>query len=954
MNIGPLFFAQPWALIGLIALPIIFWLMRATPPAPQRATLPSLALLDGLNPDEETPANTPWWIIALRFTAAAAAIIGFSQPVFQPVPQNAVASNTSTLVIVDDGWTSANQWSDITKTISSATDQVTDTGGDIRIIFSASLKRELDTALGAEDLRKRLQLTAPSPWSPNHTETLSLIQEADFEPSHILWMSDGFEHTGTNGLTEYLSDIGNVEIYSFAPKASYAITSAQTVPNGALVELKRIASADRQEARVVAENNAGLSLATTTAVFETDQDLATAEFSIPAAILNQVSRFRVLGSSSAGQVWLWDDTSNTPSVAIADPSISDQPLLEEYYYVRKALAPHAQLMEGDLGDMLARSPDAIILGDRSLIDHPLAKQLEDWVKDGGALIRFAGPKLAAANTQILTPTQLRPATRALGGALAWEKPQTIATFPETKAFASIKTPEESILVRKQVLAQPSSDLAAKTWAKLSDGTPLVTARTLGRGTIILFHVTATPLWSDLPYDGAFVSMLRRSAASGNGKRQETPSNEGNLAPHRVLDAFGALNAPSGDTKPVSTENFATSIPSQATPPGLYQGPQGSRALNVGNFAPVNQVEWPSNALVFEEALSQTRRGLEGIFLMLAFALLLVDVIISLLVTGRFRKFSRHALTVMVVMFGSYIFAVDPAVAQSAKQQDISAKQREAALQMRFAYVETDTPSLNLQLKAGLTGLNLELYRRTSVEPAAPHAVKLGVDPLDLYPMIYYAPPRNAAALSPEEIEALNSYLRNGGSLVIDTRDAIPGQKVSSRLKDVLKGLDVPPLQPTPPDHVLSRSFYLLNEFPGRIASGQLWIEANHSEGANSLGDRVSRVYIGASDWIGAWAIDENKRPLNLMDGQETNRERAYRFGINLVMCVLTGNYKEDQVHVPALLQRLDQENSFEPKNNSNRRKTILPSPDSGNPQDLDDFFESMRKQRDQQEAQDPQ
>lgn len=949
MNLGPVFFAQPLALLGLLALPIILWLLRATPPEPKRVSLPSIALLDDIKQIEETPAKTPWWILALRFAAAALAIIGFSQPILHP-SQKMTPQSQSTLFVVDDGWTSAGKWENIKKTIQSVSGDVLDAGGDVHLAFTTpqTKKLEIDKTFGAESLRKQLQIIRPSPWLPDYQKALTHIQNTEYKPDKIVWLSDGLQHEGSDKFVDYLENQPAVEVYLFSPSSAFAISQASTSSNGASVTLSRLNTENTQEIRVIAENNRGQSLASSIAVFPVGRTNTVAEFAIPSAVLNQVSRFRILGASSAGQVWLWDDTSIMPSVALADPTPSDQPLLEEYYYIRKALTNNAQIMEGSLKEMIARSPDAIILGDRALTGNANLDELENWIKDGGAFIRFAGPKIAASENHLLTPSPLRSATRALGGALAWEKPQPIAPFPKDKGFAEIKTPAEKVLVRRQVLAQPSSDLLANTWARLQDGTPLVTARPLGRGIIILFHVTATPEWSDLPYDGAFVQMLHRATASGNGNRNEFSDTSGSLSPFRILDAYGILNTPSGELKPLPIDAFSAAIPSFQSPPGLYQGPQGSRALNAGMFATEALKALPANAVVFDDASLQTRRGLEGMFLMGALVCLFVDLFVSLLISGRFRNFSSTAAIIVSLCVLGPNLMPSKAFAQSNNNQvsTISQKQKEAALQMRFAYVETSDASLNLQLEAGLRGLNTELFRRTSVEPAAPHAVKLGEDALDLYPMLYFAPPRNAEALPADQIEALNVYLRSGGSLVIDTRDAVPGQQASKSLKGIMQGLDVPPLLPTPNDHVLTRSFYLLDSFPGRLSAGRVWIESANSTNATAKGDRVSRIYIGASDWIGAWAIDEQKRPLNSMVGQETQREKAYRFGINLVMCILTGNYKEDQVHIPALLERLDQEHANDPENSSRPLRELRRS---SPPQNLDDFFNQKRRQRDQQE-----
>ena len=117
------------------------------------------------------------------------------------------------------------------------------------------------------------------------------------------------------------------------------------------------------------------------------------------------------------------------------------------------------------------------------------------------------------------------------------------------------------------------------------------------------------------------------------------------------------------------------------------------------------------------------------------------------------------------------------------------------------------------------------------------------------------------------------------------------------------GLDIPPLMPLPSDHVLTRSFYLLQDFPGRSAGGEVWIEAREDRRL----DGVSSVIVGGNDWAGAWAMDAQGQPLYaVVPGGERQRELAWRFGVNVVMYALTGNYKADQVHVPAILQRIGQ------------------------------------------------
>jgi hypothetical protein len=485
--------------------------------------------------------------------------------------------------------------------------------------------------------------------------------------------------------------------------------------------------------------------------------------------------------------------------------------------------------------------------------------------------------------------------------MSWETPQRIADFKPTSPFFGVPKPTDTA-VRQQVLAQPSAELESLTWAELQDGTPLVTARRMGQGELVLFHVTADPDWSDLPYTGAFVEMLRRSVVSGGGRaRADAQTIQGALTPSRVLDGFGVLTPPQSSATPIEASALLTTRPGPTTPPGLYIGPGGERALNAGAPAPQPVENWPLEVTVTEQAAVVERAGLGGWMIAAALAIVALDLIIALAFAGRLPRIGRRAATGLAIFFLAAA-AITGAPHASAQTSDQLA--REAAAHLRFAYVKTADRRLDDITKAGLFGLSYQLGLRTSVEPDMPHGVDLAKDHLELYPMIYYAVPRDAKPLSQAAVAKVNAYLRAGGAFVVDTRDAAPGRDVSANLSQLLSGIDAPPMQPAPANHVLTKSYYLIKSFPGRL-NGRLWIESGAADRDTRRGDGVSGLFIGGSDWAGAWAIDQNTgRPLLSMDGGENAREMAYRFGINLVMYILTGNYKEDQVHIPDLLDRL--------------------------------------------------
>jgi hypothetical protein len=202
---------------------------------------------------------------------------------------------------------------------------------------------------------------------------------------------------------------------------------------------------------------------------------------------------------------------------------------------------------------------------------------------------------------------------------------------------------------------------------------------------------------------------------------------------------------------------------------------------------------------------------------------------------------------------------------------------------------------------------------------------MGVDPardeLAFFPLLYWPIDPDGQLPTAATMARIDAYMKQGGSVLFDTRDELDhttgvtgfsGTTAGERLQAMLANLDIPPLEPVPADHVLTKAFYLLNDFPGRYAGGSLWVEASTTDDQPSnrparAGDGVTTILITSNDFASAWAVDESGAFLfPTVPSDPLQRERSYRTGINIVMYTLTGNYKADQVHVPALLERLGQ------------------------------------------------
>jgi hypothetical protein len=295
------------------------------------------------------------------------------------------------------------------------------------------------------------------------------------------------------------------------------------------------------------------------------------------------------------------------------------------------------------------------------------------------------------------------------------------------------------------------------------------------------------------------------------------------------------------------------------------------------------------------------------------------------VSGRLRRGGlRHApataaALALLVAAGLVLGAGSARAQDEPAASDVEAVY--AANETVLAYVVTGNPRIDAISKAGLDGLSRALFDRTAIEPADPVAVDLESQEIAFYPFLYWPITESQPTPSDAAVAKLNDFLRFGGMILFDTQDADLGGTMGGTtpngrtLQRIAARLDVPPLEPMPHDHVLTRTFYLLQDFPGRWTGGPVWVEASPAaeevEGMpfRNLNDGVTPIVIGGNDWAAAWAVQENGQqmfPVGRGIAGERQRELALRFGVNLIMYVMTGNYKSDQVHVPALLDRLGQ------------------------------------------------
>ncbi|MEL7256245.1 MAG: BatA domain-containing protein, partial [Pseudomonadota bacterium] len=520
MTLGAIGFTTPWLLAPLLALPILWIILRAVPPAPIRRRFPGVALLLGLKDDDTVSDRTPWWLLLLRMLAVAAAIVALAGPILNP-RQTAEAQNSGPLLIVlDASWASARDWPAKSELLDA---MLAEAGREARPVGMMRLSdAEPPVFQAAEAWRSRLSGMAPSPWAASETsmiDTASMLGDENFETR---WLSDGLDRTGRETLLQALEDRGPVTVYE-SPVPIIALKPAIVEDGDIRITGVRAVAGTPRAVQVEAHGRdpSGVSriLADLTLQFQPGDLEAIGLLSLPSELRARLTRFEIAGQRHAGAVTLTDDSLKRREVALIAGREDREglELLSPLHYLEQALEPTADILEGSLLDILPANPDVVVLADVATLSVAEEEALLDWANEGGMLLRFAGPRLAASDVSRsaespLLPVRLRAGGRTVGGAMSWGEPKQLAPFAENSPFFGL-TPSPDITVSAQVMAQPDPTLAERVIAQLSDGTPLVTRKRIGAGQVVLFHITANAEWSTLPLSGVFVQMLERLAVS---------------------------------------------------------------------------------------------------------------------------------------------------------------------------------------------------------------------------------------------------------------------------------------------------------------------------------------------------------------------------------------------------------------------------------------------------------
>lgn len=936
----PLSFGFPAILWGLLALPVIWWLLRLTPPRPQVEVFPPLRILERVLKREDVPHKSPWWLTLLRLLMAALVILALAEPVFNP-RERVPTGGSALALVVDNGWASAAGWDRRVATAQRLINDAEKNEMPILLAFTAEKPNQQIGPYGAGEARDRLNAVQPRPIPVDRAGVYATVAAAmeQLPGATLALLTDGL--AGKDDTAAFATLLGRDPanlVWAAPDRLDIAgLTAADNGVDRFIISAVRAPEGPAPRFMTAgAFDGKGRRIGDAAITFRPGETVATSEIVVPFELRNDFASIALDGQNHAGAVRVLDETAKRRRVGLLSQTPVDETrqLLSPLYYIRRALEPFADIIEPASPDLteaipqlLEQKPAVIVMGDVGTIPETARAPLVAWMENGGTLIRFASSRLlTAGNDDQLLPVKLRLGERLLGGSLSWTEPQSVTEFPSNGPFANLPPPSD-VTVTRQILAEPTADLAARTWATLADGTPLVTADRRGKGMVVLFHITPLATWSNLPISGTFVEMLRSIVQLSRNQGAVAAVPDGApaalLPPYRMIAADGMIVPPDADARPLEVGKGASPVTIE-NPPGLYGTEDGVVAHNLlpadAALAPIERPAVSVPVVTERYALDESQ-DMKGPLLFAALLLLAIDGLVVLWLAGLLRwprRGARSATAAVVALVGLAALLAAPPPAFAADSRPGDAEAIEAVSYTRIAYVVTGNSSIDSISRAGLTGLGRFLSEKTALEPGEPVGVDLDRDELAFYPLIYWPVDAGAALPSPAAIARIDEYMKNGGTVLFDTRDQYAvtldasASPATLRLREILGNLNVPPLEPVPADHVLTKAFFILPEFPGRFNGSPLWVEAsldatNTENRPVRTGDGVTPIMITSNDFAGAWAEDEDGNPmLPTVPADPMQRVYALRAGVNIVMYMLTGNYKSDQVHVPALLERLGQ------------------------------------------------
>ncbi len=887
-----MFFIQPLYLLFLLALPLVWLVLRAFPPPPRRQEFPPLFLLQKLQSPPKAKQSSPLWLLLFRLFLCALLITLFAHPFFdlnQGSPLKNIKDSTRIILVIDDGFAAAANFSRIKEAAEKVLLEASRTDAGIAVIAASIAIEEEIRFENSTAARHKLDSIRPKALEPDRNKIINRISALE-KGAAVVWLSDGVQSRADDKLTAkaYLYNVLEPE----RKKLPLIIQKVQMDMDSIKLTVLRPSREAAKVFSVEGVTAAGGRVYEQSGQFDGNELRAEVVLKPAREIRNSIAAVKLVGNVNAGAVWLMDKLDTVKAAGIISAAQGSQPFLEERYYINKALKPYVVVLEGTARDMISSAVSLLILPDSANLSAEDEQLLEKWVRQGGNLLRFSGSRLEGRVRQMITdsavaplplmPFTLKPAVT-YGGIATWEREQVLREFNLESPLKNIK-PQGRIVIKK-LLPAANVDEGVASWASLGDGNSLISTARVGLGRIILVHTAVNSAWGDFHITGAFVDVLKNILEASSGVA--VPS-EGYAILDQEMDGYGTLRpASDADSKPVEVARLFKS--KEYLKPGYYAAGGAKLAVNMAR----PDLYQPLDAKDYYYESASTGYDFATPLALLVSLLLALDAVIIYLPAFIKRMQTRRSLAALFCVACLFSFRPDSAPAEVAP---------DAALKTSLAYAKTGDAVVDKASRLGLSHLAMELELRTSVISGKVSGVDVNADDITLYPLLYF-PLNPAVRLDLDGLKKLKGFIRSGGVIVFDSASGNGFEDSpyeNPGLTQILEILSLGELGKVQNDHVLLKTFYLLPELRGRF-KGAVWVEKPDE----AVNDGVSPVIISSFGLAEALADDNGTWLYSISGDSDKAREMALRSGVNIVLYALTGNYKGDQIHTQNLEGRVN-------------------------------------------------
>ncbi len=900
LNIGNIVFQNPYFLILLLTFPFFWKYLRSSPLPPSLVKFPAIILVSNHKSIDNTPEKNSFFILLLRILIFIILVLVLSKPKFGKINH----SKFEQLVIIDNSWTSSANWNDRKSKIKELLKSYKFSNFNFTIMSTTQHSKNdiLNvTTNNYEEAKEFLHKLKPFPWEPNYELVKKNLKNKEKNFDSVFWFTESIINIEKKKLYEFLKQ-DNLFIVSSLNENLPPILKLNTQSNETYeFEITHLdegisngfIDAYDKNRRLLFRFKYNEKFEKDGEFFKTNVNLV-----LPVYLKNKVDFFQVNSIRTPSTVVYLNKWEKNKLVGLStlNSNKNIQELDKGNYYVKKALEKNYKIVEDNLENLLAQNLKIIYIDDSYLIEKSLEKKLLTWLKNGGTLIKLSGKKLIRElnlgneNFFDFTFSLLKESSN-LGKNLSLKNFLKIREFDNRSPFFGLVIPNE-IKIKKYIQSNVKKSENIETLANLENGASLISAMNFGKGKMILFHVPCNLDWSNLCFSYLFVDLNERIINSIKGFKEE---NERILKPYLSINGFGELEKP----YPESLNIIKNLVQKQVKvkydkPPGLYKDSNGIYALNLSDSLDYNFKKFEFEEKIFSiNTLNHKGSDLQNILISIVFILFILE--------NLFIMISKQAINFNIKKNFKFLFVflLIPTNLIATEKSIFS-----LVSSNKIGYVITKNKNINEINENGLISLSNFITQKTAAIMELPEPIDFYTDELYYYPLIYWSIIDENTNLDENEIKKINNYTKNGGLLIIDCKTQLNNILPDDCLKifrNIFPLNFFSKFKVLNNSHAISKSFYLLNSFPGR-RNNKVFVTSNESQKS----DKGASIVLSNNHWTDSWALNKDKDFLfPLLDNIENQRTLSFRFGLNLLIHSLTGNYKTDQVHVPEILKRIE-------------------------------------------------